>query len=383
MAGVRKGLAKRAWPKGPDRKSLYPKGPKGYIKKGTSSTTISQDKAFKILEWILFIGFTIVAGWFASGVLDQYFSHKTSFSQHEEKNTISPVVAIVFWDHKASEVNLTNVAIVYKANGMKESEKLKIGKNYFHNNNYNNTEKVILESIENYLGKRAFKIIHETPMLEGSSPSVKVKIYTKLEKKNDSGSDVVNFYLISLNNSPGLYGDFWKDGKPFQISMSKNTQVKYNIETQMTNYLEQTRKCQKESYYECIVSQIDAIEFNKCSNKCIPEIFSNMGKNYKTPFCQNNTHNRQCVFKHMSKWVNSDYLNLEVGSNCKKSCFIKEYVGEPYLNTPKTSDKEDQDLYYFKFKFNKLASTKDEYLIYDAIGMVGSVGGTLGIFIKF
>ena len=33
---------------------------------------ISQDKAFKILEWILFIGFSIVAGWFASGVLQHY-----------------------------------------------------------------------------------------------------------------------------------------------------------------------------------------------------------------------------------------------------------------------------------------------------------------------
>ena len=33
---------------------------------------ISQDKAFKILEWILFIGFIIVAGLFASGVLQHY-----------------------------------------------------------------------------------------------------------------------------------------------------------------------------------------------------------------------------------------------------------------------------------------------------------------------
>ena len=60
---------------------------------------ISQDKAFKILEWILFIGFSIVAGWFASGVLQHYFSKKTSFSQNEVEDPVYPVVVIVFWGH--------------------------------------------------------------------------------------------------------------------------------------------------------------------------------------------------------------------------------------------------------------------------------------------
>ena len=78
-------------------------------------------------------------------------------------------------------------------------------------------------------------------------------------------------------------------------------------------------------------------------------------------------------------------LNRDVGSNCEKSCSIKEYVGEPYQNNPNPSDKEGRDLYYFKYRLNNLASAKvfEEYLIYDAIGMVGSVGGTLGMFIKF
>ena len=75
--------------------------------------TIFQDKAFKIMEWILFIGFSIVAGWFASGVLEHFFSRKTSFSQGEEKDTIYPVVVILFLRHNASEVNLTNAAIIY------------------------------------------------------------------------------------------------------------------------------------------------------------------------------------------------------------------------------------------------------------------------------
>ena len=65
---------------------------------------MKKEKAFKIMEWICFIGFSIVAGWFASGVLEQFFSHKTSFSQHEGVFTKYPVISLVFVDYQASEV---------------------------------------------------------------------------------------------------------------------------------------------------------------------------------------------------------------------------------------------------------------------------------------
>ena len=81
--------------------------------------TISQDKVFKIIEWIFFIGFSIVAGLFASGVLEQFFSHKTSFSQYEEEVAYYPVISMFFYDYQASEVNLTNVEIFYYTKGMK------------------------------------------------------------------------------------------------------------------------------------------------------------------------------------------------------------------------------------------------------------------------
>ena len=344
---------------------------KGKAKKGA----IFRDKEFKILEWLLFIGFTIVAGWFSSGVLEQFFSSKTSFSQNEEKYNVYPVVVIVFLGRKASEVNLTNAAILYKAGVIENFQKLKIGENIFHHDVYQ-TEKVILESLENMDGNRAFRIIHSTPRIEyGHSP--KIKIYTKLENKNESNSDLVQFYLTSPDNSPGFYFYYWIDGEQFQIQISKNTEIKYKIQTQITNYLENTGKCQRESFYNCIASQVDSIEFDKCANKCIPEIFSNMEENYRTPLCQNDSHIQQCVLKHIH--------NREVGSNCKKSCSVIEYFGQIYLYIPIKSDEDDWDLYFFKYRTNddNHASTKDEYLIYDAIGMVGSVGGTLGMFIEF
>ena len=343
--------------------------------------TISKDQAFKIMEWIFFIGFSIVAGWFASGVLGQFFSEKTSFSQHEELVTHYPVISLFFNGYQASEINLTNVIFFYKSRGMNCSlgHKLVIGENNLKNDKYNKIEKVILESLETIDGKKAYRIIHTTPILEKKRPKIEISIYTMLKKKNNPLSDVIYFYVTSKENSPGFIDATWKDGEPLQIGMKKNTHVSHNMRPQKVKYLEKTSNCQKESYYECIASQLDIIELNECSKKCIPNVFANMGKNYNTAFCLNDTASQQCIFKHMLKQV--------VKSKCKKSCSNLEYFGEVVFSLPFQSEEDytNWNAYLFHQKLTNLeflATVYEEYLIYDTIGMIGSVGGTLGIFLK-
>ena len=76
--------------------------------------TISQNNFFKILEWILFIGFAIAAGWFAEESIKHFFSRKTSFSQHEEMVNDYPVITMVLFPHQKSEAKVTNVTIMYR-----------------------------------------------------------------------------------------------------------------------------------------------------------------------------------------------------------------------------------------------------------------------------
>ena len=339
---------------------------------------MKKEKAFKFMEWIFFIGFSIVAGWFASGVLEQFFSRKTSFSQHEQQVTNYPVISIEFFGYQASEVNQTNVNFSYYTTGMKLYHSLEIGENHFPNDKYKKTEKVILESLEEFDGSKAFRIIHTTPILAKKGSSVDIKIHTKLDKKNESLSDVVVFFLTSRENSPGFIDRTWKDGKPLQIAMKKDTVVRYNLQPQMTKYLEQMGKCQKESYHKCIASQLDEIEFIKCTKKCIPNVFSNLGNNYSTSFCENDTASQKCILDQM--------LKKEEDFNCKKSCSNLEYLGEVVLNIPYQSEHENQNIYWLEYKLTNqdfVAKVWEEYLIYDIIGMMGSVGGTLGIFIEF
>ena len=144
----------------------------------------------------------------------------------------------------------------------------------------------------------------------------------------------------------------------------------------MTKYLTKSGKCQKESYYECIASHLDVIEINECRKKCIPNVFSNLGKAYNTPFCLNDTASQKCILKQIKEH--------DIGSNCKKSCSNTEYFGEVELNLKMKY--EHGNWYKFKYKLiNQDFQSKvyEEYLIYDAIGMIGQVGGTLGTLYSF
>ena len=344
--------------------------------------TISRPKLFKILEWILFVGFIIASGCFVSGVLENFFSRKTSFSQHKEKITEYPVLNILF-GQSTSEVNLSDFSIIYKASGMPNFRSLEIGDNHLHNRVYNKTEKVILERLENWKKYLVFRIIHETPILDEDRPMVETIIEYNGENQKITSKNVVTFFITSRSNSPGLSFNKWKDGKPLEITINKNHMVKYGLQPQITKYLKEIGECQEESYYECIASQLDVMEFNKCPKKCIPNAFSNLGRNYSTPFCSNDTENEYCAMKIVRR-INRQ----EIASDCKSSCSNLEYFGEFGINRPISSniDKIKNWNAFFKYKLvnqDLNSMVYEEYIIYDTVGMIGSVGGTFGNFLNY
>ena len=73
----------------------------------------------------------------------------------------------------------------------------------------------------------------------------------------------------------------------------------------------------------------------------------------------------------------------EAGSECKKSCFNLEYSGEVMFYRQDPPKYENWDIYEFRYTLineDFVSNVYEEYLIYDAIAMIGSVGGTLGTF---
>ena len=79
-------------------------------------------------------------------------------------------------------------------------------------------------------------------------------------------------------------------------------------------------------------------------------------------------------------------LKEDFGIEPKKSCSKLEYFGELLLTFPYQSEEkgyENWTVYYiFAIQINQCgfgSQLGKEYLIYDIIGMIESVGGTLGI----
>ena len=126
-----------------------------------------------------------------------------------------------------------------------------------------------------------------------------------------------------------------------------------------------------------IGSQLDQMDFNECSNKCIPNTFSNLGRNYSTPFCQNDTDNEYCAFDIINK-INEQ----KIASDCKKACYNLEYFGEVVLNIPYSYySGKNWHMYYVRYALTNQdfeSMVYEEYFIYDINGMIGSVGGTFG-----
>ena len=163
--------------------------------------------------------------------------------------------------------------------------------------------------------------------------------------------------------------------------MEKNSLSVYSIYPERYEYLKKLGKCQKESYYQCIGLKLDQIEYKECAKKCIPNIFYDPRINFSTPFCRNDTRNEDCALKIVKK-----IIKFEIESNCHKSCSTLEYSGEVTLIRPYQSWKPNASSYYLYITLRYpdfMANVYEEYLICDALGMIGSVGGTLGMFIGF
>ena len=87
----------------------------------------------------------------------------------------------------------------------------------------------------------------------------------------------------------------------------------------------------------------------------------------------------------MNELYNDVFMNIDE-TICPKSCSIKKYLGEiVYKDDIANYGFSYNNTFYTDFDFAPPYKVKvsEQYLIYDFIGLVGSVGGTLGLFIGF
>ena len=210
-------------------------------------------------------------------------------------------------------------------------------------------------------------------------------------------------FATSEENSYGMAWDRWFDGY-FGKKLGFNGRLLKIIDIIEHNNLETT--CITDSYYECLAKRLIKLDFTKTTNKkfidwprhhcasvtnkdiCSTIPLPDVGS-VKIPLCRNDTH-RECFESILG------LLRESQKSECLRACHTLEYeIGKsmPWLENKKKKVKSNELMFGLKFdvKLWVLGSRSEtlektvynENLVYNLWELIGTVGGTLGVFVGF
>ena len=355
---------------------------------------------YRVVEILLLLALCLISFFFTKEVWEEFQLEKTSFKQYDVDNSESPTLVICFWPpYKYNPISKTNQTYSQLPNQLKAQFKyfqdfnltfgvygsmisrkdngtvLKEGLNV------HNFSATILEEKDD--NKNEVKL--ETMMtLFGNCYKISSNIVTEdwvyvwLKFNSTLNSETipkaVDVFVTSEYNSHGNVALNYFDGQETVVSrISANTWVKLRSEKYSFLSTEKSiPKCQNHhSFYDCYSSKLYSTNFQSCPKKCSPFTYSGLN----VSLCSSKED-----FDCATKVAEKIFLDKS-RTRCLPMCQRVQYS-----QTYRWDNAELKLGNNFKF-FYQIAKGKmnvyEEYLIYDVKGMVGSIGGTLGLFIGF
>ena len=331
------------------------------------------DVIFKGIEWIVYVCFCILAGIFMVDVIAEYRASETFMSQSLKPITKLPTITLCMTptleDKFPQWVYQSDVRLDYHIDGDIRRTTL--------------NEKEALH----------FEHSNETVMLEQVSPNC-LKLNSTLGSALQTGSTKRNIDLIFMNgfttfsvtviftseeNSYGIFANEWLDGKPAKIEIRSGRFVTLTLEASERLYLHQDMEgyhCSEESFLQQWMEYIPNATFSRCSKKCVSYSFL---ASENLPLCARNESKKLLRCSNMA--ITDTYRKLFKNGGFKRPCNLLEYSAE------KTSDfpipKNDSVMITYMFAQPELLVEYKERLVFDILGLVAYVGGTLGMCIGF
>ena len=186
----------------------------------------------------------------------------------------------------------------------------------------------------------------------------------------------IKLFLTYKANQLGVIGNQWLEGNAFEanIAYKEGHSIALNLKQINYNFLSKTSNCKEETAYDCLAkhaaSNIKDLQHSSPIS-CIPAICQTLIRiafNGSFELCEKSEENYHMVMKFM-KFISAI-------KTCPTSCTRSEYVGRqspfefPYPGFALLWQFETTNVQIYQ-----------EYLIYDEIGMIGSIGGLLGLFL--
>ena len=344
---------------------------------------ITRPVFFKGLEWFLFLGLCTLSAYFMREVLDQFISGDTSFKVYEKFIEDIPTMVLCSTErsnfsslknedlltyHYRRDFNFTYLySVLNKGEWVEDKITLKEGKNIIPNH------VIYLEKLATAWNGFCYKINETASKIEHSEwRHVKIN-YNKTLAQERLPSWIVHF--TSEKNSYGVLRYWWFDGAIVTIKLHKSSIDAIELKPQIYKYLPNyNSSCGESSFYECWGSKLLASNFDKCPRKCIPYSLPNNAY-YKIPLC-NTKEQWDCAHQ----IANMVMENITKSGSCPKLCTVSHYSGRTF---DELSESDYWNEYSYTIAHPFTVTITEEYLIYDAITVIGSVGGTLGMCIGF
>ena len=301
----------------------------------------------------------VISVWFTWGVLDKFTKQETSIRTYEEKIESHPTIALcrfVPWEEYQTVFNITYTT--YQSDGLTIEDEvvLKIGGNYL-NKSGDIVNLVTLYTEHDFL----CYAINTTRNVDEMETEIKViSIPFNMEK--------VAFFT-SDKNSYGVTKRDWREGEVYSVSLPGGIRKDITLTVEKNINL----KCSEESFYEYVASKLSEKSLEMCNETCLMTSLPNnqysICSNYQKWYPEKKS---SCSFNLIQNTTNHD--------DHPKTCLTTQYSG---LSLDGKTSKWYENSIKYKFALPLKAKVFEEYFIIDSIGLIGSVGGTLGMFIGF
>ena len=346
-----------------------------------------------VIDWVAFFFFGIIALVSVQGIWSDYSNTKTSLSWSSETISSHPTITMCFSPKEEAPQKMfdlhTEFNISYAINSdpfivLKEQE-----------NDYSEVGNEIVHLERLY---RCYKISTDAIPTKGEERSIKVEITPHLEQILSRLPHKILFFLTSAANSYGVEEEIFIEGNPYETQVKLQHQLKTMLKPKKIEYLKETRGgCEDSGFWNLVESTFASEIKRKCPLPCEPFKLPNstfedclkMGVpkterscNFAVLFEVFSTVLQQNGFVPCNKieysGIESDYFLIE---GAKELSFEKD--GVQYVYIPPNFNDKATVIFTYKFDTPETTDVFSEYIIVDTMTMIGSIGGTLGLYVGF
>ena len=334
---------------------------------------ISGKSIFKVFKYIILIGLTFISLFLSWEAFLKYKSKDTNLKKSQEQVKKQPTVTLCLKPHdefvygQDYHINIYNSPEEFGNDVEHNLNILQEGSNSKHN--------VEMVKIVSAFSGNCYKISPIESKIDLSDIMVLSVKFNEIVR--DFAKQSIEIFVTSDSNAFGIFRAYWYEGELFKTEVYPKGLKLFGFSEYQFNYIEGTNGCSvNQSWYNCYADMAEELTFEDCPSKCLAHSVR-LGIQ-KIKYCQPQTLEWDCS----NRLLRNLQKHIIANKSCPRPCKIIEYEGTEMETISEYNHPNTIAFGYYHIP-PYVTYVFDEYLIFDFLGLVSTVGGSLGLFIGF